>query len=321
MDQSQLARILIVDDDRRVVETIGSRLQSFGHACRGESHGERALEIVERGGVDLLVLDVMIPGLSGFEVCRRVRSNPKNFTIPIVFISAMDSQEEIQHGLSQGADDFISKPFNIDQVMKRIENLLVISANTLLTDDITELPAAKVIKHQVQSAINERRAFSLVYAEVMRTADLGRAIDNDARLRALRHFARAFNVASKQCELQGFSVGHLGGGHFLCLLDAGKGETLCREMDRVWQKHLPRFYRELDQEQAYVQARATARSGKTPPVPLLDAIYCTTHFEPGTALSAQDLLETLANMRKGALEGHGAGIYVDRRADIIRASA
>lgn len=310
-----MAKILIVDDDRRVVETIGARLQSFGHSCRGESHGERALEIVERGGVDLLVLDVMIPGLSGFEVCRRIRSNPKNFTVPIVFISSMDSQEEIQHGLAQGADDFISKPFNIDQVMKRIENLLVISANTLLTDDITELPAAKVIKHAVQTAINDRRSFSLIYAELMKTAEFGRALDNEARLRALRHFARAFQVASKQCELNGFSAGHLGGGHFLCLLDAGKGEAVCREMDRVWQKHLPRFYRELDQEQAYLQARATARSGKTPPIPLLDAIYCTMNFEPGSAHSAQELLETLSNMRKGALLGSGAGVYVDRRND------
>ena len=316
-----MAKILIVDDDRRVVETIGARLQAFGHKCRGEGNGERALEIVERGGVDLIVLDVMIPGLSGFEVCRRIRSNPKNFAVPIVLISAMDGPEEIQHGLAQGADDFIAKPFNLDQVSKRIENLLVISANTLLTDDITELPAAKVIKHEIQTAMNEKRPFALVYAEVMRTAEFGRALDNDARLRALRHFARGLHVAAKQCALKGFSVGHLGGGHFLCLLDANMGEPLCREMDRVWQKHLPRFYRELDQEQAYLQARVTARAGKAPGIPLIDAIYCATSFEPGTMLAAQEILETLSNMRKGALEGNGPGIYVDRRHDAIRASA
>ncbi len=307
-----MARILIVDDDRRIVETIGSRLQTFGHACRGEGHGERALEIIERGGVDLLVLDVMIPGLSGFEVCRRVRSNPKNFAIPILLISAMDSQEEIQHGLAQGADDFISKPFNLDMVIKRIENLLLISANTVLTDDVTELPAAKAIKHDVQAAINDKRPFAAVYAELLKTAEFGRAIGNEERLRAMRHFARGLSVAAKEAGLKSFNVGHLGGGHFLCILDEDKGETFCRAMDRVWDKHLPRFYREVGQEQAYVQARAS-RNPKQSPLPIMDAIYCATHFQPGSGGTCQGILETLSNMRKGAVEGSGPGIYIDRR--------
>jgi len=275
--------------------------------------------VIEHGGVDLLVLDVMIPGLSGFEVCRRVRSNPRNFAIPIVFISAMDSQEEVQHGLAQGADDFISKPFNIDQVMKRLENLLVISANTLLKDDITELPTAKAIKHEVQQAINERKSFALVYAELLKSAEFGRAVGNEERLRALRHFGRGLSVAAKEAGLQEFTVGHLGGGHFLCMLDNGKGEYFCREMVRVWDKHLPRFYREANLEQAFVQARASARSPRPGPVPLLDGILCTTNFEPGQALNCQELLETLSNLRKNALENGGAGVYVDRRAEAMRA--
>lgn len=296
------------------------RLQALGHACRGETHGERALEVIERGGVDLLVLDVMIPGLSGFEVCRRVRSNPQNFAMPIVFISAMDSQEEIQHGLAQGADDFISKPFQIDQVMKRIENLLVISANTLLTDDVTELPTAKAIKHELQTSINDRKPFSLAYAELLKSAEFGRAVGNEERLRALRHFARGLGVAAREAGLERFSVGHLGGGHFLCILDAGKGEHFCREASRVWEKHLPRFYRELNLEQAFVQARAATRSARPPAVPLLDAAFCTTSHEPGQVGSAQELLEVLSNMRKGAVENGGAGVYVDRRAEAARAA-
>lgn len=310
-----MAKILIVDDDRRVVETIGARLQSFGHVCRGESHGERALEVIERGGVDMLVLDVMIPGLSGFEVCRRVRGNPKNFAMPILLVSAMDGQEEIQHGLSQGADDFISKPFSMDLLVKRIENLLVISANTQLTDDVTELPGAKKIKHEVQTAVNEKRAFSLVYAVLMRTAEFGRAVGQEERLRASRHFARALHVAAKETGLKGFSVGHLGGGHFLCILDAGRGEEYSRNMNRLWEKHLPKFYREIGQEQAYSQARLSARHAKQSPVPLLDGIYCTTGHEPGAPSSCQALLETLSHILKGATENGGPGVYIDRRGE------
>lgn len=316
-----MANILIVDDDRKVVDQIGARLQGNGHACRGESNGERALEIVEQGSVNMLVLDVMIPGLSGFELCRRVRSNPKNFAMPIMLVSAMDGEEEIQHGLAQGADDFVSKPFNLDQLVRRVENLLTLNASITRKDDLTALPAARWIKHELATAVQERRSFSVLYAELMRTAEFGRAVGNDDRLRAIRHYARGLSLCNEQVKLAQFSIGHLGSGHFLCIVDAGRGEEFARAFMKLWDKHLPRFYSDIGQEAAYVQSRAQATNGRAAGIPLLETILCVANSEPASQRSSHDLLETLTNIRKGALEGAGAGVYLDRRGDAVRMRA
>lgn len=313
-----MANILIVDDDRRVVEQIGARLQVNGHACRGESNGERALEIVENGQVQMLVLDVMIPGLSGFELCRRVRSNPKNYAMPIMLVSAMDSEEEVQHGLAQGADDFVAKPFNLDQLVRRVENLLTLNASLARKDELTSLTSARWIKQELASAVNDRRSFSLVYAELMRTAEFGREAGQDNRLRAIRHFARGLSLCNEQLKLAQFSVGHLGSGHFLCILEHGRGEEYGRAVLKLWDKHLPRFYTEIGHEAAYTQARQSANAGRTPALPLLEAIVCVTNHEPSSQLNSVELLETVTNLRKGAMEGSGAGLYLDRRGESVR---
>jgi len=316
-----VANILIVDDDRKVVDQIGARLQGNGHACLGESNGERALEIVERGGVQMLVLDVMIPGLSGFELCRRVRSNPKNFAMPIMLVSSMDGEEEIAHGLAQGADDFISKPFNLDQLVRRVENLLTLNASISKRDDLTSLPAARWIKHELQTAVQERKSFSLIYAELMRTAEFGRATGNDDRLRAIRHYARGLSLCSEQIKLEQFAVGHLGSGHFLCILDSGRGEEYARAFMKLWEKHLPRFYSDIGQEAAYTQARQQSGNARAAGIPLLETILCVTSHDANSARTNVELLETVTNIRKGALDGAGAGIYLDRRGEAAQLRA
>ncbi len=98
-----MARILIVEDDSRTAEFVGSHLRATGHDCLVAQTGIEALNIARNNGVDLLVLDVMLPGgASGFEVCRRVRSDPNLYTMPILLLSAMSGDEEILHGLAQG---------------------------------------------------------------------------------------------------------------------------------------------------------------------------------------------------------------------------
>jgi len=308
-----VANILIVDDDRRIAETVALRLKSNGHAIRWEPNGERALQIVEGGDIQLLILDVMIPGLSGFEVCRRIRGNANQLALPILFLSAMDGPEEIQHGLAQGGDDFITKPFNLDVLVKRVENLLNVSAAMQLTDELTSLPAAKAIKIDVQNTIIAKRAFDLIYMEITRLAEFSRFTKAEDRAKALRHFARGIGVCRDEMTVELFHVGHLGGGHFLCLIDPGKGEELSIRMNKLWLRHLPRFYADIGHEKAFLQARAMGPNPRQSPIPLLDALFCITHYDPESSLNCSAMLETLSNIRRGALESSGSGIHLDRR--------
>ncbi len=113
-------RILIVEDDRKVSHWLGTKLRARGHACSLVEDGERALEALEAEAFDVVVLDQMLPHMSGLEVLRRLhgRNHP-----PVMILSAIDGPEKRVDGLRAGADDYLGKPFHFDELLVRLELL------------------------------------------------------------------------------------------------------------------------------------------------------------------------------------------------------
>ena len=118
--------ILIVDDTELNVETLMELLEDK-YDLLASLDGEGALEIVEEEHVDLILLDIMMPGIDGFEVCRRLKSNPKTNNIPIIFITAKTDDESIEKAYELGGVDYITKPFRVREVLSRIANHLALS--------------------------------------------------------------------------------------------------------------------------------------------------------------------------------------------------
>jgi DNA-binding response OmpR family regulator len=115
------ARILVVDDERPLVESIGFALRREGHEVEEAFDGVQALELARTGRFDLLVLDVMLPGMSGFEVCRVVRQES---AIPILLLTARSHETDRVVGLDLGADDYITKPFSMRELLARVRAAL-----------------------------------------------------------------------------------------------------------------------------------------------------------------------------------------------------
>ena len=114
-------RILIVEDERRIARFLQIELEHEGFETATEDNGQRAFERIGQEKFDLVLLDVMLPGLDGFEVCRKVREFS---TIPIIMLTAKDELEDKVTGLDLGADDYITKPFAIQELMARIRAAL-----------------------------------------------------------------------------------------------------------------------------------------------------------------------------------------------------
>lgn len=299
-----MAKILIVDDDKRITDFLGSQLQGRGHQCRAESLGERALEQVNLKEVDLLILDVMLPDVSGFEVCRRIRANTDYYTMPILFLSSMNSQEEINHGLAQGADDYVTKPFDAGTLLNRIENLLSVDASATLHDDLTNLPNAKSIKLEIQKGITRRVMFTIGYVELMGVNEFVQEAGAESRQKALRHFGRCLNLCARQVEPSFFAIGHMGGGHFVYIIDPKKSDIYTERVEEVWRKHLPKFYESVGKP-----AQIKAWQGSH----MLEYLLCVTNREEKSTDSSRDLFETLSHLRSTASETCRVGVFRDRR--------
>lgn len=122
-------RILAVDDDASILELISDVLSELGMAIRTVPSGEEALEVLERESFDLVLLDIMMKGISGLEVCQRIRNR---VSCPIVFLSAKDNVKDVVLGLGLGADDYLTKPFALEELVARVQAHLRAQARVLM---------------------------------------------------------------------------------------------------------------------------------------------------------------------------------------------
>jgi DNA-binding response OmpR family regulator len=117
-------RVLIVDDEPNIVLSLEFLLRQQGYEVSVARDGEEALAAAEDWRPDLMVLDVMLPGLDGFEVCRRLRERPENANLKILLLTARGREVERVRGLEEGADAYVRKPFSTRQLMRTVAELL-----------------------------------------------------------------------------------------------------------------------------------------------------------------------------------------------------
>jgi two-component system response regulator MprA len=117
-------KVLVVDDEENIIELIRLGLRYEGFEVAVASDGEQALVQAQRLNPDLIILDILMPGIDGLEVCRRLRNNPTTSDIPILMLTAKDDVSERIAGLQAGADDYLTKPFDFYELVERVKAIL-----------------------------------------------------------------------------------------------------------------------------------------------------------------------------------------------------
>jgi CheY-like chemotaxis protein len=119
-----MAKILIAEDERDIRDLVAFTLRFAGHEVFAASNGEEAVEMAPQVNPDLILMDVRMPRMTGYEACRAMKENPDLRDIPVVFLSAKGQESEIQQGLDAGAEEYLLKPFAPDQLTVRIKSIL-----------------------------------------------------------------------------------------------------------------------------------------------------------------------------------------------------
>jgi putative two-component system response regulator len=158
---NNIPKILIVDDAEENIKLVRDILtrQKSEYEIRWATNGYEALEKVKDYIPDLIMLDVVMPGINGFEVCKILREDPRTRLIPIVMITALDSQQDRLKGLEAGVDDFISKPFNVYELLARVKNLLK------LRSYISELEHAEQVIFSLARAVEAKDEYTEGHCE------------------------------------------------------------------------------------------------------------------------------------------------------------
>ena len=118
------ASILVIEDEESIQTLLRYNLEAGGYRVRASAQGEDAAFLISEERPDLIVLDWMLPGISGIEVCRQVRAKPQSRDIPIIMLTARSEEAEKVRGLATGADDYLVKPFSVPELLMRIKTIL-----------------------------------------------------------------------------------------------------------------------------------------------------------------------------------------------------
>lgn len=163
------SRILIVDDNPKNLEVLGKTLENRNHSVEFAVDGPGALEWVENQVFDLILLDVMMPGMNGFEVCKKLRLNPEHDDTPVIFLTAETDKKSIVKGLELGAQDYVIKPFNTEELLARVNTHLELRKSRVKLKTVNKWLQEKVRERtrQLEKANEELLSLDSAKAEFL----------------------------------------------------------------------------------------------------------------------------------------------------------
>jgi CheY-like chemotaxis protein len=156
-------RILVVEDDADISKMLKIYFDSQGYEVLVAMRGNDALETCRTKLPNVVVLDIQLPDIDGYEICRILRSNTRTSYVPIIFLTQKDERSDKIAGLELGADDYITKPFDIEELKLRVEGAIRRSQREALTHPVTNLPAGKLIEEQLKKVKDTTEPWTFLY--------------------------------------------------------------------------------------------------------------------------------------------------------------
>ncbi len=155
------AQLLIIEDNKDIAHLLKLYFKEKGYQVALAGSGEEALQKASQLIPHLIILDIILPDIDGYAICRRLRSVPRTSHMPIIFLTQKDEKSDKLQGLQLGADDYITKPFDLEELGWRVQNAISRSEREQFTDALTGLPARRVIEIQLDF-LNERENWAVM---------------------------------------------------------------------------------------------------------------------------------------------------------------
>jgi diguanylate cyclase (GGDEF)-like protein len=254
------SRLLVVEDDI----DIGNMLKIyFGGmdfdvdvAVRGSDALERTRQVLPH----LIVLDIMLPDIDGYEVCRNLRTNMRTSHIPVIFLTQKDERSDKLQGLELGADDYITKPFDIEELKLRVLGAIRRSERESLTDPRSGLPAGRLIEEQLRRIIRET-GWALLDARVNHFESFKDVYGFVAGDDVLRFTAMMIGEVVDELGSPSDFIGHAGGDNFVIITADEKAPAIKVRLKERFDQEVQTHYNFMDRQQGFVQA-STADGSK-----------------------------------------------------------
>lgn len=307
-----MSRIMLVDDDVDLAELIKTKLSAEGHQTFVINTGEGAFEYAKQIKPDICILDIMLPGVTGYQICRKLRKDPELYRVAILILTALGEEPEILHGLEQGADDYMVKPFKLERLMDKIASLNALLVATETRNRATNLPGTETIKREINHQLARGNAVAAVYIDMIGFKPYCAVHGQEGQMRALEFMSRLLMSLTRDMGFYECFLSHMGGEHFVVLLKLEDYDRFTTSLATAFDQRVRDLFTAQEVEQGFIIAKD--RQGREVRCPLMALSIGVAHTQYRQFKSAKKMFEVLAQVRQKAQPTTSKSVvFVDRR--------
>lgn len=306
-----MSKILVVDDDVDLAEMVRTKLGADGHEVFTIHTGDGAFEMAKQVHPDILILDIMLPGVTGYQICRRIRRDPELYGAGVLILTALGEEPEIMHGMEQGADDYLAKPFRLEHLIEKLSTIETLLESVKKHNPLTELPGTEAVKREINHRLARSMAVGACYIDMVGFKPYCSVYGQEGQRRALRFMAKLLRQTARNLGIYESCIAHLGGEHFVVLLNIEDYERYCSMLMKLFDEHIRQLYSVQEQANGYILA--TDRRGVESKQPIMALSIGVAHTQFRAIKSAKKMFEVLAQTRQMAKPNGGSVMFVDRR--------
>ena len=260
------ARLLVVEDDADIANMLKIYFSGLGYDVDIAPRGYDALDKTRQVLPHLIVLDIMLPDIDGYEVCRTLRTSTRTSHIPVIFLTQKDERSDKLQGLELGADDYITKPFDIEELKLRVQGAIRRSERESLTDPRSGLPAGRLIEEQLRRIIREE-GWALMDLRIGNLSIFNDVYGFVAGDDVLRFAAMLLGEVVDQHGTPNDFIGHAGGDNFIIISTQESMPSIRATIKERFDEEVKTHYNFMDRQQGFVQT--TNSEGETVQSPLM----------------------------------------------------
>lgn len=307
------SKVLVIDDEPTIRHVLKLQLESAGFEVETEENGAAGLARAGTMMPDLILLDVMMPEMDGFQVCRAIRSSQRTFHVPVIMLTAKTESEDKVRGLEAGANDYLEKPFAYQELLARVRGVLAWSRAQRDASPLTGLPGNMSIEAVTTQRLASGKPYAFMYMDIDQFKAYNDRYGYGRGDDAIRLLADLLIATTESVGSRDDFVGHIGGDDFVLVCDYANCDAVSQELIRRFDAAVPALYTAEDRERGYVEY--INRQGAHERARLMSVTVAMVTSEDGEFTHYAELIDVVAQLKSYGKKKQGSVVVRERRGD------
>jgi PleD family two-component response regulator len=298
-------RILVVEDDFDISNMLRIYFGGQGYEVQVAPRGNDALTMTRKQLPNLIVLDIMLPDMNGYDVCRELRETTRTSHIPIIFLTQKDERSDKIAGLELGADDYITKPFDIEELKLRVQNSINATNRVAQLNPISNLPMGRLIEDHLRNLMRSDKVWAYIDLKINNFDPFTEVYQFVAGDDVLRFMALLMNEVVDELGTPEDFLGHPGKDNFVLITHSKTVDQLKQRLVERFDNEVKQHYSFIDRDRGYMLVPDTEQGERQ--VPLMSLSVGSVSTETNQFSDIREITELAAEDRRRGLSGEDAG--------------